>query len=327
MTKIKHLNTKDISGFSHTDPQGIAVIMPCIDREKGEKTAQVLKHRAGIDCEVLVVLDDIRQGFIKTLNAAATRVDVKYIVYLAQDAYPGREWLKCAYDVLENTGKGLLAFNDGKWHGYIASFGMVRTSWVKTLYNGPVLFPGYKSHAADNEITVIARCQDMHIYDAMCTLVEYDPEKAILPLWGKLQSREDKILFKERFKKGFDGLASLEKLKNLSKEYKVEMPVDSKRDAGVSFIISPDNPKNLDDLLKTFFEVNTVSPFELIIIGENNLDVTQKYGANAFIRIIRSSCNELDKIRYNRVEKIRSIDDLTELDRVYASSKFSSSKP
>ncbi|MFZ1030212.1 MAG: glycosyltransferase, partial [Limnoraphis robusta] len=167
---VELIDIKNINSFRYNDDQGVTVIMPCIDTKKAMETADILSRRAGMYCKILVVYDTLRQGFIKTLNDAAARVACRYIVYLAEDAFPGRNWLRCAYESLEKSGKGLLAFNDGKWSGKIASFGMIRTDWVKSLYNGHVLCPHYKSHAADNELTVIARACDMHLYKPECTL-------------------------------------------------------------------------------------------------------------------------------------------------------------
>jgi len=295
---IQTISTTDLSSFSFSAPDGIAVIMPCTDTEMGLKTAEILHRRAGMDCNVFVVYDNNRQGFIKTLNDSAARISAKYIVYLAQDAYPGRGWLKCAYDTLEKTGKSLLAFNDGKWQGRIASFGMVRTSWTKTLYNGPILYPGYKSHAADNELTVIARCQEMHEYNPECTLLEYDPEK---DFGGS--NREDKALFDKRFVKCFDGLVSFNKRKhfeNLAKEYKVKLPPfrpqGSSHSRGISIIILTRNgAHHLEKLLSTFLAVNTHPPFELIIVDHASTDSTTqtiaKYCDKIFVRLIKRKKN------------------------------------
>lgn len=153
------------------------------------------------------------------MNGAALKISTRYIVYLAQDAYPGRDWLLNAYHTLEKSGKGLLAFNDGKWKGRIASFGMVRTEWVKSLYDARIFYPGYQSHGADNELTVIARAQNMHEYNPDCTLVEYDPNK---DFGGS--NPKDKALFQTRFVHGFDGIVPFRKLKKLAKEYKIKMP-------------------------------------------------------------------------------------------------------
>lgn len=323
MFKLKQnmhlLDSKDLSSVPNTDPKGIAVIMPCIDKAQGQKTAEILQRRAKMDCEVLVVYDSSRQGFIKTLNDAAARITTKYIVYLAQDAYPGWGWLKCAYDALEKSGKGLLAFNDGKWAGWIASFGMVRMSWVKTLYNGPVFYPGYKTHAADKELTVIARCQDMHVYKPECTLLEYDPDKDFGG--GNIV---DKRIFIHRFRNGFMGIVPFEKLYDLAREYKVDMGADTRKvkcnntvskdfsppsspslsSNGVSIItLTHNGADHLDRLLSSFFAANTYSPVELIIV--NNVDSSQltnhnaqltirdvasKYITKGFIRLINRNC-------------------------------------
>lgn len=259
---ISVIDIKDISGFSHSDPDGVAVIMPCTDTEAGMKTADILHRRAGMGCTILVIHDTLRQGFVKTLNQTAARISAKYIVYLAQDAWPGRGWLKCGYDTLEKSGKGLLAFNDGKWHGHIASFGMVRTSWIKTLYGEDIFYPGYASHGADNEITVIARVQNNHEYNPDCTLMEYDPHKD----FGGSNNPKDSKLFKQRFTQGFDGLAPLSKLQELALEYKVKWI-----HSGVSIIINANKtPDRLEGFLATFTRTNTFHPVELIILDHGS---------------------------------------------------------
>ena len=190
--------------------------MPCIDAKIAMNTARLLACRAGMDCRIIVVNDTFRQGFIRTLNDTAARISARYIVYLAQDAYPGRNWLRDAHDALERSGKGLLGFNDGTYKGRIATFGMVRTDWVRSLYGGPIFHPGYNCHGADNELTVIARASDSYVYEPNCTLVEYDPNKDSKP-GHKLDAK----LFRQRFVTGFDGLVPLERLRQLAVEYKV----------------------------------------------------------------------------------------------------------
>ena len=190
--------------------------MPCIDVKVGMDTARLLASRAGMECRIVVANDTIRQGYVSTLNDTAGRVSAHYVVYLAQDAYPGLDWLCDAHDALEKSGKGLLGFNDGVYRGRIATFGMVRTDWVKALYDGPIFHPGYNCHGADNELTVIARALDEYVYEPNCTLVEYDPHKE-----GKPGHKHDAKLFRERFVTGFDGLVSRERLRQLAAEYKV----------------------------------------------------------------------------------------------------------
>jgi glycosyltransferase involved in cell wall biosynthesis len=208
------VDIKNIEIFSYSNPNGVAIIMPCIDTQMGIDTAKFLLKRAGMECRIVIVNDTLRKGFINVLNTTARRMDVKYVVYLAQDAYPGLDWLKLAYDDLEKTGKGLLAFNCGKWRGRVAAFGMIRMSWIKGIYGDSVLYPDYNAHKADNEITVIARVLDSFVYNPNSTLVEIDKDKVF-----KENIPEDKELFRERFRTGFDGLLPLEKLKPLAEEY------------------------------------------------------------------------------------------------------------
>ena len=219
---IQLMDITSISDLSWSDPDGIAVVMPCIDREKALGTARFLQGRAGMGARFFIVEDSVRLGFIRTLNETVSRLNVKYVVYLAEDSFGGVDWLKEAYDRLEETGKGLLAFNCGKWRGRIAAFGMVRLDWVKSLYGGEVFFSGYRAHKADNELTVIARVTDQLVYDPRCLLLENDAGKVF-----RENVPEDKILFHQRFRAGFGGLAPTDLLKPLAADYFVNWDVSS----------------------------------------------------------------------------------------------------
>ena len=218
---IVFVNVEHADELSFSDKEGVAVILPCINRDKALETARILVKRAGMATRIFVVEDTIRQGFIKTLNQMAERLEVKYVVYLAEDAFPGVDWLKIAYDELEGTGKGLLAFNCGKWRGRIAAFGMVRREWVKSLYGGAILFPGYKAHRADNELTAIARATGQFVYLADAVVTEVDARKAFRVTEGEAANftMGDKQLFIRRFNEGFDGLVSAKRLAPIRDEY------------------------------------------------------------------------------------------------------------
>ena len=218
-TSIVALDIKSVSGFSHCSPTDIAIVMPSIDTAKALETARLLVRRAGIKTTVFIVEDTLRLGFIRTLNDTAARLKVTYIVYLAEDAFPGIDWLKIAHTRLEETGKGLLAFNCGKWRGRIAAFGMVRMDWVKKLYGGAVLYPGYKAHKADNEITVIARVTNQFIYEPDATLVEIDPQKTGHNKEVAPTASHDRSLFNQRFRLGFNLKLPKDSLANLENQY------------------------------------------------------------------------------------------------------------
>lgn len=211
------VDIEELDEFAFSDSAGIAVLMPTIDIEKAKKTALILEKRAGIKCRIILIHDRLRQGFIKTINAAFRRIDAKYIVYLAEDSYPGRGWLKCAYLSLEQSGKGLFAFNDGKWFGSTASFGMVRRSWIAGIYENSLFFSGYVSHAGDTEISVIARASDQLVYNPNCVLTEVDYEKDT----KGIANLEDDLRFKMRFVNYFCGLVSPHSLKKFAAQYGV----------------------------------------------------------------------------------------------------------
>jgi hypothetical protein len=196
----------DLSTIAVENPSGVVAIMPSLDPKKAVETARLLVRRAGMDVIVVVVLDSARQGFVRTLNDTARKIEVAYIVYVAEDALPGIDWLKHGYEALEETGKGLLAFNDGKWRGRIAGFGMVRKSWVRQVYDRAILYPGYRSHKADNELTVIARIMDEFVYEPTATVVELDRSKAFTggEAANTSEPSSDRQLFYDRMVTSFD---------------------------------------------------------------------------------------------------------------------------
>ncbi|MGM0929170.1 MAG: hypothetical protein ACQEXN_05620 [Actinomycetota bacterium] len=221
--QIHHVRSSEIDA-GNGDPwytRNICVVMPCIDTARAERTAELLRKRAGVEADIVVAIDDIRQGFIRTLNAVANRSRAKYIVYVAEDAVPGHEWLSKAYSRVERGSFKLLGFNCGKWHGRIASFGMVNRAWAYSMYGDKILYEGYTSHRADNEITAIARTKNQFIYAPECLLVEYDAAKDFLSSERAAGNSHwsDRVLFRERFATGFDHLVDANELASIGHEY------------------------------------------------------------------------------------------------------------
>jgi hypothetical protein len=169
------------------------MVMPCIDRAMSLRCAGLMASRAGADGMVLCVHDDVGDGFIAIVNRIFRMTNSSYFGYVAQDAYPGRQWLAVALGALHATGKDLFAFNDGKWMGALASFGIARRDWASRNYGGDFFYPGYVSHYADVELSVMAMNQQSYCYDANSVLLEVD--------WEKEKSGvnpADRKLFRER---------------------------------------------------------------------------------------------------------------------------------
>jgi hypothetical protein len=215
--ETKNLESKGAPRFSRE----VCVVMPCVEPAAGQQTAKLLQDRAGIEADIVVAIDTERQGFIRTLNQVARCSAAEYVVYLAEDAWPGQGWLRKAYDRIRQEEKALLAFNCGKWHGRVAAFGMVNKKWAYGIYGDQILFDGYKSHRADNEVTVIARAQGSFTYAPECVLVERDASKDFRRTEREAANFQysDARLFRKRFYDGFDGLVSNETLTPLHDEY------------------------------------------------------------------------------------------------------------
>lgn len=215
--EIVSLNMSELDTTELRVSPSISIVMPCIDEELGHKTAQILSSRAGTGCTVIIAMDDMRGGFMSTLNSVAAKCNSRFIVFVAQDAFPGRDWLKIALERIENEGAGLLAFNDGKWFGRIASFGMVRKSWIKKFYENAILNPYYKAHKADNEITVLAKLDGRFVYEPNSTLIEVDYRKD-----AGGSNPEDDERFRERFNNQLTQFFPKDRIESFRKEYKVK---------------------------------------------------------------------------------------------------------
>lgn len=221
MDHVDIVRVADLSGWRFEDKAGSVAVLPTLDREAALQTAREMITLAGAPLRVLIALDEERKGFIHAVNTAARQITAQYIIYAAQDARAGLNWLSHARTAMRESSGGLLAFNDGKWRGRLAGFGMVRTSWVKGLYGGAVFHNGYHSHRADNELTVIARAQGRFVYCPEAVLLEQDAGKALRRSERSAGNftRDDRQLFETRYDAAFDGLAPRPALKKLRPEY------------------------------------------------------------------------------------------------------------
>jgi hypothetical protein len=133
------------------------------------------------------------------VNLAFQKTHSTHFGYVAQDAFAGRQWLRLAVEALGSE-RVLLGFNDGKWAGALAGFGLAQRAWAQGNYAGSFFYPGYQRHYADAELTLYAMQCGKYAYDANSVLLEVD--------WHKDQSQvdaADRQLFLERKASSFEG--------------------------------------------------------------------------------------------------------------------------
>lgn len=178
------------------------VIMPTTDKSKAKEASELMKTRAGMPCDIEIVEDKKRKGFVKVINDTFHK-NQNYInfVYTAQDAYVGQEWLKEATVSMARKNAGLVSFNDGIWNGRLAQFGLVNREWALENFNN--IFPDcYKANYCDTEITQVAKQQDRYMWSEKAIMIEVDYQKHIEI---RQPNEEDKMTFNQRKKSGFDG--------------------------------------------------------------------------------------------------------------------------
>lgn len=175
------------------------IVMPFIDVDAARRSAEQLARRAGAGGRLLCVQDVRRAGFIAVANAVFRRSAAAQFAYLAQDAFGGRDWLKHGLAKLSEEKGGLLAFNDGKWGGALAAFGLVEREWALGNYDGDLFFPDYRRHYADVELTLIAMQQRKLRFEPVALVVEVDWNKE-----GQAIAEEDRLLYHRRGQTAFD---------------------------------------------------------------------------------------------------------------------------
>lgn len=176
------------------------VVMPFTEPVQAQRAAQLMAQRAGIDGLILGVYDADRKGYISIVNQVFQQSNSEWFCYVAQDAFAGRHWLALALHALKQKNGKLLAFNDGKWHGQLAAFGIAQRRWVEQQYGHHFFFSEYQQHYADTELTLIALQQQCLVYSPDSILIEVD--------WYKERSsvnREDRALFFSRAAHAFNG--------------------------------------------------------------------------------------------------------------------------
>jgi hypothetical protein len=178
----------------------VVAVMPWLNEAAARQAARLMVSRAGVPLLVLAVQDDLSIGPMAVWNRVIGHVRSPYFIYCAEDAFAGRYWLRLALQAMEKPGAGLLAFNDGKWFGQLAAFGMVRRNWLAPIYGGSLFHEGYSRHYGDTELTLIARQQQALVYHPHALLLEVDYDKDRRPV-----DVDDHALFRQRAAAGFDG--------------------------------------------------------------------------------------------------------------------------
>lgn len=173
------------------DEPKIAVLMPSIDVEKAERTIKQMQRRASFLAEYFILEDKARSGYVATINQGVKNIEADYYIYTAEDAYCGLNWLYHAYYELQKTGKNLLAFNDGKNEGKLATFGMISKEYLQKYYGGNLFFDKYCSHYGDTELTMMALADNELAYNPHAMMIEVDYNKHKV-------NRLDKILYNQR---------------------------------------------------------------------------------------------------------------------------------
>jgi hypothetical protein len=186
----------------------VVAVMPYLREDAARQAAELMVSRAGAPLLVLAVLDDERAGPMAIWNCAISLIRSPYFIYCAEDAFAGRYWLRYALQAMQQPGAGLLAFNDGKWFGQLAAFGLVRRTWLAPIYGGALFHPDYAQHYGDTELTLIARQQQALVYHPHALLIEVDYAKDRRPV-----NAADHHLFQKRSEHGFDNLVHDAKLR------------------------------------------------------------------------------------------------------------------
>jgi hypothetical protein len=199
MLELQIIKTSAVESFTVDAFYEVIIVMPAVKMAVAKALAAVLTARAKYPGLLIIAEDDRRFGFIHTANLVYRKTKSKYFTYIAQDAFPGKFWLAFAVETIKHAHAGLLAFNDGKWFGEVASFGLVDRDFTNSLYNNSLFYPGYIMHCADVELSILARNTNNLAYNPNCIMLEVDYTRHLR--WRN--NRVDDELFHKRQLQGF----------------------------------------------------------------------------------------------------------------------------
>lgn len=194
--------SSEFGSFEPIAHDDVVLVLPYIDHELAVRVEEILRVRADHPAVLVLVDDDERMGFIQVANFIYMRTRSPYFGYLAQDAYPGMYWLSQGMKAMKQSKGGLMAFNEGRFFGTVAAFGLVERAWLSTLYRNMLFYPGYKSQFGDTELSAIAFAQNRFVFNPNALLIEVDYEKH-----HRVNNKDDDQLYKARLATNFDGLA------------------------------------------------------------------------------------------------------------------------
>ena len=199
--QIQFLTSKELTAYENASlaAGGVLVAIPFINADHAQRAAKLMASRANAPGMILCIHDEQEEGFIALINRTFAKTQSAYFAYVAQDAFAGKDWLKEALSAMGDQ-KHFLGFNDGKWAGALAGFGLARRTWAAQNYGGNFFYPDYKRHYADAEITLLAMQAGVYAYDPSSLLVEVDWDKDSTSV-----DPSDRKLFLDRKKTGFDG--------------------------------------------------------------------------------------------------------------------------
>ena len=178
---------------------GVVIALPFTKAIQAQQAAKLMAQRANYHGMILSVHDEEGIGFNAIVNLIFRATQSTYFAYVAQDAFAGRDWLKLAVEALGEQ-QCLLGFNDGKWAGALAGFGLAKRAWADKNYAGDFFCPQYHRHYADAELTLLAMETGAYAYEPNSVLVEVDWNKDRTPV-----DTSDKAIFLARKSHQFDG--------------------------------------------------------------------------------------------------------------------------
>lgn len=200
MLQLQSVKTSKIASFKNNNHYEVIIVMPTIDMALAARAADVMMRRTDQPGLLILAEDDARLGFIMTANLVYAKTRSDFFSYVAQDAFPGQYWLDYGLETLKQSKNGLLAFNDGRFFGKIAVFGLVNREWCRSLYKNFIFYPQYTSHFADTELSILAYETSNLVFNPYSIMMEVDYEKHLHP-----NNKDDEKLYIERAKNGFDG--------------------------------------------------------------------------------------------------------------------------
>ena len=129
----------------------ISVILPVVRPEQANVVVELIKERAGIECEIITDIDHDRIGCPKMVKKLVEQTKYDYVCFIGDDCIPLNDFLINAYNYMKDNDLYLVGLND-KTSRTLPAHWLADKKLLKHCENEEFFYTGYTHCYCDMEL-------------------------------------------------------------------------------------------------------------------------------------------------------------------------------